>query len=272
MVTKYVKKSVKPLYKYIQYWLYRSFLNKNHVLHHKYLGKRIFILGDGASLNDINLRYLHDEYTMGCNYIMVHKDFAQLNLDFYALASSHRSLTRLNDPGRQPPPTGNFEKALYLLSENTIGTHTQFFFDVSVKKMIEKRFFPNHEIFYMMSGNDLRAGEPIQLDLTQPLSMMASSLYFMIALALSMGFTEIYLCGCGYTYSPRQVGHFYDDWTNKEETEVDYKNWILKEAAQQNNAIIYNVVPDGFQSPVYQPVHVSKLEEILARKGAQKRY
>lgn len=120
-----------------------------------------------------------------------------------------------------------------------------------------------------------------------------SSFSFSIAAAAYMGFKELYLCGAGYTYKPRYEHHFYDSpifsvdypsnslykaanaiataWESsileirKEDTcyrpifvrdcdSVIQCHIIAKEFAKKNGIKIYNVVPDGFQSPIFEKV------------------
>jgi hypothetical protein len=131
----------------------------------------------------------------------------------------------------------------------------------------------------------------------------------MIALAIFMGCKEIYLLGCGYTYSPAQAFHFFDclglpsNLTEKEmlmarlnfernnstvpdfsflhpenilckdgNYRVDYsyyrnstagspddwyyKHRLIRTFAEKNGTRILNIVPSGYESPVYEKSHL----------------
>jgi hypothetical protein len=242
---------------------------KNGSLRDKYPGERIFILGEGASLRDMDLASLKDEYTMGCNYITLHKDSAELNLKFYALAASRRQMKAHDVRVREATIPGSFEKALFALDKMTKNSPTRFFFDVSMSRFIgQNELFSHHEVFYAMSENGLEPGKKVELDITEPLSTMEGSLFFMMTLAAFMGFTEIYLCGCGYTYVPHQHGHFYDDFVLVEGEELDPRHRLLQEALTKKNMTVYNLVPDGFKSPVYKAVPLRELKKVLSRRAA----
>lgn len=258
-----LKKIARRLYKFHQYQHYRTLLHKNRELQDKYRGKRIFILGNGASLNDIDLSLLKDEYTISCNYIALHKDFSKLDLCFFADPSSKRSIWAT--PTRGPVPTGTVKNGFRLLHDKTRPMKTQFVFNVTMKNFIEQnRLFSDHEVFYVMAGDGLIESKKVETDLTKPISTMDGALYFMINLALYMGFKDIYLCGCGYTYYPQQSGHFYEDWTKEDHVEADPRHEILNRIASQQGTTIFNVVPESFKSPVYRLIPVRDLQKIVS--------
>lgn len=264
-----LKKIIRPIYKKCMYLRHRGVVMKNRALQGKYKGKRIFILGDGSSLRDIDLSLLAGEYTMACNYIALHKDFQKLDLKFYASAATWRAIQAHNlriqslPQGVRPP--GTYEETLAALAAMTQGRPTRFFFEVSMKKFIDRSdYFRDREVCYTVSGAGLLDPvDQVQFDLTKPLPTMEGSLFFMVSLASYMGFSEIYLCGCGYTYVPMQHGHFYDNITLIEGNELDRRHSVLQDIAARNDVTIYNVIPDGFQSPVYKPVFMKDLQQLL---------
>lgn len=259
MVKKKLKKIARGLYKEFQYRYYHPLFLKNKFIKNQFSGKRIFILGDGSSLNEIDLIRLKTEYTMGSNYLMTHKDFKKLNLSFYAVAASQRSIIGLRNN-----PTGNYENKLLALDEMAKTSSTKFFFDISMRKFINKnRLFISRDVFYVVASSELGSKKTAGIDITKPLSTMEGSLFFMVTLALYMGFTEIYLCGCGYTYDPQQVTHFYDQDIRVEQREIDPRLQWLKDLVVQKNGKIFNVVPNGFKSPVFCSVSLSRLETML---------
>lgn len=60
----------------------RKRLKKNIILNDLYLGKRAFLLLTGASLQQIDINKLIDEYTFGTGFIFLHEDIRKINLNF----------------------------------------------------------------------------------------------------------------------------------------------------------------------------------------------
>ena len=106
-------------------------------------------------------------------------------------------------------------------------------------------------------------------DLDKPNDFMIGSHYFMIASAIYMGFKEIYLLGVGYTYQPIQRCHFYDSSSEIENAKkienalVDSRNIDIINVAENRGVKIYNVVPDGYESPMYNKINLSDLYKIV---------
>lgn len=259
MIKKNLRKLARPFYKFFQYRYYKSLVQKNRQLFHKYADHRLFILADGSPLNDLDLSLLSQEYTMGSNYLMVHKDFSKIHLKFYAVAASRRSIRPLVNYS-----AGNFHDKLKELDGLLAHESTQFFFDVSMKKYLnEKQIFKNKKVYFAVSGAGMRSDAVPELDLTKPLSSMEGSLPFMITLAMYMGFKEIYLCGCGYSYDPQQVTHFYDKEVRDARWGMDPKHAILLREAQRRGISIFNVVSDGYISPVYPAISAGDFHRML---------
>lgn len=253
------KAVVKPFYKKAKYRLNRSLLQKNVKLKNKFKGQRIVILGDGRSLNDVDLSKLKNEYTFGSNFLMLHKDFESLDLSFYAIIATWKSAKNV-----KTAPTGTIEKGLVCLDKKVKNSQTQFFFDVSTKKVVARnQILTGKEIFYVTSGTGLNDAKFVEFDLSKPLSTLEGSLYFMIAAAMFMGFSEIYICGAGYTYYPLQSGHFYEDFEVLTHEPPDRRHVVIKEIADRNNVAIYNVTPDSFESPIYEKVSIKEFHTIM---------
>ncbi len=125
----------------------------------------------------------------------------------------------------------------------------------SGKRYFDKKgFFKNQDIYYVRSSSQMEEAATLTNDLTKDTTFLDGAIFFMIATSIYMGFKELYLCGCGYTYQPLQSGHFYENWTQLDEAPVNHRHRIMKDFADKHGVKIYNVVPDGFESPVYEKI------------------
>jgi hypothetical protein len=257
------KDLLRPLYHYIQDIQLKKELNKNSILKNKYLNKRCFVFGTGHSLVDVDLSFFKNEYTFGCNSIFLHQSFQEMNLNFYAIIGSIFELW--NSPVSWDQPDILFPKVEKAFS---IGTPPLLFLDISVKSFIKDKYFTSVPINYVAPSiaNNINSLENFDLDRRN--DFMIGSHYFLLGTAIYMGFKEIYYLGGGYTYQPIQRCHFYDNDTELEKaktfmnTPVDERNLDVKRIAYKNGVHIYNVVPEGFQSPIYE---CSRLIDVYAK-------
>ena len=268
-------------------------VKKNESLKGVYNNRRCFILGTGVSLNEIDLSQLANEYSFGCGYLFLHKNFKELNIDFYADADPFRNCKK-----------DVLMHYFSLLNEKNENPETIFFLTVNNKSFIEKHgIFQNRNVHYIKASQSMLEAAVQSNNLAERITFLDGSIFFMIAAAIYMGFKELYLCGCGYTYKPVLEWHFYGEYPDislpgykksifsrdipeKERLKmiknfaaehgveiynvrqegpfdvvtfvrnlpVDKRHQIIKEFAETNGARIYNVVPDGFESPVYEKV------------------
>lgn len=224
-------------------------LAQNEKLKGRYAGERCFLICTGSSLKEINLSLIAEEYTFGCNLLIQHPDVRKHGLSFYAAMDPYFALLTDRDPTVRP--------AVFFPSiEAAFRDHkTLLFLHASGRRYIQKNgLLCGRDVYYVRGGAPMESALEQVVDLTRPITFMDGSVFFMMAAAVYMGFREIYLCGCGYTYTPLQSGHFYEDWTQIDDRPVDHRHQIAKGIADQQGVRIRNVVPDGFGSPVYEGV------------------
>lgn len=279
---------VRPIYNFVEDLIEGDILLKNSVLKNIYENKRCFILGTGYSLNDIDLSLLSAELTFGCNYIHLHQDIKNINLNFYAYLDRISALyaASLDDTilvDMNP-------KILWpTLASSLKWEETVFFFHTSFNQFIKKNnIFRNRKVHFVKSYLPISKAKVQSNDLTKRITFMDGALFFMIASSIYMGFKDLYLCGCGYTYEPVSCLHFYDkipaipnniskderrkllDNIAKSYNAIVYNydkptfiyttpsdvahNTIMKNFAHSKGVRIYNICPDGFESPVYDKV------------------
>ena len=147
-------------------------------------------------------------------------------------------------------------------------------------------------MFYSKPHKRVLEADHQRFDLTKRITFYENVVLFNIAIALYMGFKEIYLIGADYSFEPSREFHFYDEllvsktikkeialqWINKIanargievykiiEDEEYYKPTFINLSANRDRDKIVNdftksmgvnihiIIPDGFSSPIYNGV------------------
>ena len=292
------EKAIKTVYYSYEDIIHRNSVKKNEALRDAYRNQRCFILGTCVSLNEINLHLLAGEYTFGCNYLYSHKNFKDLNIDFYTVISHVREF---NYDNHYDTPYSFYSA----INNNCVNKDTIFFFSCANKNFFKKNaLLDGRKVHYVKFINPHKNRGPLVNDLSKRITLFGGVLSFMVSAAIYMGFNEVYLCGCGYTYQPVLEYFFYDEYLDfcahsyyqkpifsidiseeerdKKIREIESQNGIrlynikrknsydiatfvsdrqvhpdhriIKAFADANNVKIYNIIPDGFTSPVYKGV------------------
>ena len=182
--------------------LFSKTLKKNKKFKDLHKGESCYIFGNGSSLKYYDLKQLNDKASIGCGALFAHKDFRYLNLKYYYVAHPLFFYKFWKNPYSK-----RYEK-------NKVGEFYR-------KKMA---LFPNIQYFTSLSnyfgikGQNINYlyhfGQSDSLNINNQMdnvfSMMDGSLKGMIGTALYMGYTDITLVGCDYTFSPKMQGHFYE--------------------------------------------------------------
>lgn len=333
---------VRPVYHAWQSLRYGHLVAPNVVLKNRYPGQRCFVLGTGPSVNELDFDLLRDQYVFGCSLLFKHKDFSRLNVSFYSatvpLEPLHKRLLQLEVSA---PPDGvritpeNVERVIedyysqtaesipnlddvlqrgpsHFFSElerHCSDPDTILFLNAACRNYLNAHgLFRSRRTHYVMNAAPPMEYASVQShDLAGRPTFLAGQLFFAIAASIYLGFTEIVLCGCGYTYEPTQEFHFFDEpvvpysFSEAAATQfsrrfaaargvevrglrrapdgyrpllvshktVDPKHRIMKEFADTHGVRILNLVPDGFESPVYPAVSWRSVREnLLARQPA----
>jgi len=161
------------------------FSNKKEILDFKdkYKGKRCFIIGNGPSLNKIDMALLKDEYTFGVNSIFYMTERNGFRPTFYMVEDNHviyDNLDEINDYDVSYKFFPTIYKPVIKKSKNT------FFFRMNRGFYEEKS--PNYTIprFSINCDKCMYAGQSVTI--------------MNLQLAFYMGFTEVYLVGMDFNY------------------------------------------------------------------------
>jgi len=299
----------------------KNILMKNKSLENIHLGKKCFIFGTGPSVNGVDFSLLADEYTFGGHLLNKHTDFHKLNLKFFVIPCVHWILKYDDLKALYISPyiyeEGNIEAWLQIekpLLRYSVYPHIYFrqadadlnnnslvFLNSSSRKFIEKnKIFINKIVFYLKSHKPILAAAQQRIDLSKRITFMDGIIYTMMAIAMYMGFKEIYFIGNDYSLQPSLQFHFYNSpvFSKKlakntamkliykiakargievykiEEDEEFYKpryvkydsipheHLVLKKFAESIGVKMYNIVPKGFESPVYEKI---SWEEVVCK-------
>lgn len=177
--------------------------------------KRCFVLGNGTSLNRMNLKKLKGEYTFVVNRFFFHPDFDLVNPTYYNHIESIRNL--------QPYPKDHscYLDNYYMAIEKAFRfKQTKLFFNIESKPYVEKnRLFTDHEVYYLAGYESLLTSKTPEADISKPNSFMDGVIYSSICVAAYMGFKTIYLIGCDFDHIlNKKEAHFHAD---KEKTLLD---------------------------------------------------
>lgn len=165
-------------------------LNENVRFKDKHLGKRCFIVGNGPSIREQDLAFLHDEITFTVNQIARSPQFEEINTQYHLWA----------DP--------NFFKKLELECEGDydflenmkkVPDNAECFFPYSTAHAYIEKFELERyiRVNYYESSHMINENEPI--DFTKYIRNGYTVVQYAIRLAIYMGFKKIYLLGCECT-------------------------------------------------------------------------
>ncbi|MCF8275171.1 MAG: DUF115 domain-containing protein [Flavobacteriales bacterium] len=148
-------------------------------LENKHAGKRCFIIGNGPSLNKLDLKRLQNEYTFGTNAIYLNHDKMGFYPTYYAVEDHFVAEDRADEINK-------YKESLK-------------FFPNYVKHCItpdEKTLFVNFLVTY--PKNDTPPSFSTNAAVTTYFGGTVS--YLCMQLAYFMGFTEVYLIGFDHSY------------------------------------------------------------------------
>ncbi|HCN91965.1 FkbM family methyltransferase [Hyphomonas sp. UBA5107] len=159
-------------------------------------GKRCFVMGNGPSLNEMDLNKLEGEYVFGCNSIFLLFDRIKWRPTFYTCVDSRVLPDRAKD-----------------IDEMLAGLPSTlaFFPNEVVEHSGDERRFPTRTIIPPAKGRHYFKERPNSLQ-HPPYSMFSADIndhivqpytvaITMLQIAAYMGFSEIYLIGCDTSYT-----------------------------------------------------------------------
>lgn len=297
-----IKDTLRAVLRTLEYLRLSPLLRQNEGLRNRHAGQRAYLFATGASLAGMDLSEFNGKLTIGCNNIFRHPSFPSFQLKYFVAGVPFRRWRQLS-PRFTHEDHEHFFSAVDDAFRNRDTVHL---YHATLHQYLQSRaLLSNASRYYFLREGALEKAESQATDLAKPITFADGGLTLMIALAMFMGCNEIYLFGCGYTYTPVQLFHFYDclryptglsksemearmntfqlehpeagfqfidansHTVNGGETIVDFSydpanhpeqaatdfyrtHRIIRSLAETKGIRILNVVPSGYNSPVYE--------------------
>ncbi len=165
-------------------------------------GESCYLFGNGASLKYFDLKKFDDKIVISCGPLSVHRDFKKMNVKYHF--EGHPFFYY---PYWTNPYTRKFEKNIYgAFYKEKIRLHK----DVSYFLSLSNYFGIRDDNIYYIHHFDKPFDTFTDCKLDHSFTSMASGLGGMLGLAVCMGFKDITLVGCDYSFFPQSQGHFYE--------------------------------------------------------------
>jgi hypothetical protein len=164
------------------FWLPRADVSELQKLKDKFKGKRCFIIGNGPSLNKIDLSLLKDEYTFGVNSIFL-KEKDGFKPTFYVVEDNHVYHDNIEEINKFDVEYRFFPTAYKKIIKNRKNT---LFFNMNTG--FYKEISPYNQIprFSVDSSDELYCGQSVTI--------------INLQLAYYLGFSEVHLIGMDFSY------------------------------------------------------------------------
>lgn len=286
-------------------------LSKNKNIYDIKKNERCFIIATGTSLVEADLKLLKNEFKIGLGFGFVHDDIDNDFYDAYVFLDKYLNINK-NTNFPKNLNVKNMNDQAHKMYSSISNMKIPFLFINRDNYSHVKKFFPGmSNSAYFFKCNSSENINKKKVDLSKRFYTYPSTLITSIQIALKMGFKEIYLLGTGFTYSPRNLYHFYDGFIDKKSANreksllkankfIQKRNNISKKniklvrlvkdksnyyglfsqfvslddsnyqanvqiklLAESMGCEIFNVVPEGFQSKIYNKVKWSRLIKSL---------
>ena len=272
------------IYRFISHFRARKLIKNNRHLKDIHYGDSCFILGNGISLSEIAVSELNKKVIFACNEIFHHPNLSELNISYFTISEPYYGFLCSRNYKQQ---TRNLYQSVDLSFKST---ETKFIFHTSLKRYFAKKnFLKGRDIIYFC-GSKTIYDEDARYDLSREFSFGAGALPTMIGAALFMGFKEIHLVGCGYTFSPIQLYHFWSRpsvgstqfdreeaeryFMNFADTDVDSAYRTELSGIQEADGLWLPIFTQEFRmNPIYETLRVAveragaKIFNVLPRHG-----
>ena len=231
-------------------------LERNGAWRNSFRGRRCFILGSGMSINNHDLSLLENEIVMTQNNFFVHKDAKLLRPKFHVVVPHYH-------PKSEDPKWIEWFRDM----EAALPNDCSLFVGLSSKEMLQMNTgFGERAYFVDALYNPLTLSEA-PIDLTKKIIVIRTVLAQCLAIAIFMGFDNVYLVGFDLDQmcSKDNAGRFYGlskitdtvterkiDENVKKSSEVWFHWWnthlafdLLRNSAISNGVHVYNATGAG---------------------------
>ena len=195
-------------------------LKKNKKLINLNKNKRCFVIATGTSLMEADLSLLKNEFKIGFGFGFLHDQIHSNFYDLYVLLDNYLN----NNKNKSFPKSLNAENMddqANIMYSYISKMDIPYLFINRNNYFYVKNFFPkmlNNAYFFKCSHGEINKDK---IDLTKRFKTYPSTMIASLQIALEMGFKEIYILGAGFTYTPRNMYHFYDGFIEDSSQDLD---------------------------------------------------
>lgn len=223
----------------------KKLLAENSAFKGRYTGKRCFILGNGPSLKQVNFSLLTNEYVFTVNQITRNPNFSKLKTNFHFWADP--AFFKINENKAEDLELLNVMKSVRTEDNNPL-----VFMPIDRKMFVEKfrladslniRYFKSDLVFNPDFG---------EINYAKTTPGFGTVVQWCIAMAIFMGFSEIYLLGCDNTsiitnidaFLKNQVQDYTYQITENEQKRMQslFDNKTLYEYAQSYTRVLLDYI------------------------------
>lgn len=197
---------------------YKSVISRNYKFKDIHKGKTCYILGNGPSINQLDLRLLQNKYIFTVNAMICTPLFEKLNPTYHCVLD--RKV---------------FQKYKDALIRGIETESTSFFFH---RKILEEIGLKDN--VYYTYNTLMPTHNNIKIDLTKNASTFINVVPYCIMIAIYMGFDNIVLLGCDFSFfAERKNAHFYEDGKNIQREESLFQDLFGSAIACQQYRYLY---------------------------------
>ena len=180
----------------------KRIIERNSKFENIHKGESCYLFGNGASIKYFNLKHFDDKPAIACGALFLHQVFKYINVKYYFEGHPFYYYPYWINPYSkkiQKNPMGSFfKKQKFCHDDVLLFCNLSNYFGIRGDNI----FYAHH------FGKAFKGFANCKLDVS--FSTMSSSLSGMLGLAIFMGFEDITLVGCDYSFYPQLQGHFYE--------------------------------------------------------------
>lgn len=177
-------------------------LERNRVFEERHKGESCYLIGNGASIKYFDLERFSDKTVIGCNALFFHRDFHKLNTSYYFTGHPFFYYPYWTNPytrKRVKNPLGSLYRERMRIYDN-----------VNYFVSLSNYFGLRKKNVYYLHHFDKKFENYNACSLGGKFAAMSGALPAMLGMAINMGFADITLVGCDYSFYPQASGHFFE--------------------------------------------------------------
>ena len=234
----------------------RKVLSNNVILKKMRTRDECFVVGNGPSLNNVDLELLNDKDTFTVNFFFKHHKQGFTSKYFIAV---------------DPAFYINDECKRYI--DEIYGLYPQMIFILKYEAFLEDPKKWDLDRTFFISQRQFQLGRAVDIDYTKNVTACLDIVLHCIQVAIYMGYKKIYLLGCDFNdYASIKQRHYYSDYATEEKRVINmgayarwasmihYHHYALQEEAVKRGIEIINLTEDSLIDAYPR----KKLDEILA--------